>query len=40
MLIMFLGFGMAEEEGFGGTSTCGVTIMVAGEGLSFFCLAA
>jgi hypothetical protein len=35
MLMVSLGSEMAEEEGFGGTSTSGVTGMDAGEGLSF-----
>jgi hypothetical protein len=36
MLMTFLGSGIAEEEGFGGTTTSGVMGMEAGEGLSFF----
>jgi hypothetical protein len=35
MLMVSLGSGMAEEEGFGETSTYGVTCMETGEGLSF-----
>jgi hypothetical protein len=35
-LMMVLGSGIAEEEGFGKTSTSGVIGMEAGEGLSFF----
>jgi hypothetical protein len=35
-LIIFLGSGIAEELGLGGTSTWGITGRVAGEVLSFF----
>jgi hypothetical protein len=36
MLMTFLGSCAVDEEGFGGTSTSGVTGIEAGEGLSFF----
>jgi hypothetical protein len=36
ILMMSFGFGAAEEEGLGETSTSGVTCIEAGEGLVFF----
>jgi hypothetical protein len=36
MLMTSFGFGLADEDVLGGTSTSGITGIVAGEGFAFF----